>query len=105
MIEAVKLCLDRGADINAADDSGQTALHVAAASRGDDFVRFLVRNGATLDATDKQGRTPLDVALGAGAGGGRGQRGADSLVVRDGTVALLRQLMADRAGSDGAQRR
>ena len=102
MIEAVKLCLDRGADINAADDSGQTALHVAAAQRGDDFIRFLVRSGAALDATDKQGRTPLDVALGAGGGRGRGRA---QPVVRDGTVALLRQLMADRAGSDATQAR
>ena len=97
MIEAVKLCLDRGADINAADDSGQTALHVAAAQRGDDFVRFLVRSGAALDATDKQGRTPLDVALGVGGGRGRGRA---QPVVRDGTVALLRQLMADRTGRE-----
>jgi ankyrin repeat protein len=102
MIEAVKLCLDRGADINAADDSGQTALHMAAAQRGDDFVRFLVRSGAALDATDKQGRTPLDVALGVGGGRGRGRA---QPVVRDGTVSLLRQLMADHAGSDGKQRR
>jgi ankyrin repeat protein len=102
MIEAVKLCLDRGADINAADDSGQTALHMAAAQRGDDFVRFLVRSGAALDATDKQGRTPLDVALGVGSGRGRGRA---QPVVRDGTVSLLRQLMADHAGSDGKQRR
>jgi ankyrin repeat protein len=96
MIEAVKLCLDRGADINAADDTGQIALHVAAAQRGDDFIRFLVRSGAALDAADKQGRTPLDVALGAG---GRG-RGRAQPVLREGTVALLRELIADRAGSD-----
>ena len=99
MLEAVKLCLDRGADINAADDSGQTALHLAAAQRGDDFIRFLVGHGAALDATDKQGHTPLDVALGVGGGRGRGR----APVVRQGTAALLRQLMAERTGSDGKQ--
>ena len=89
--DCVRLSLAHGADINAANDAGQTALHIAAAQRGDDFIRFLVKNGARLDATDRQGHTPLDVALGvAGAGRGRGRAPA----ARESTAALLRQLIA-----------
>jgi hypothetical protein len=89
--DCVRLSLERGADVNAANDSGQTALHVAAAQRGNDFIRFLVTSGARLDARDKQGHTPLDVALGVG-GGGRG-RGGRAPAAREGAAALLRQLM------------
>jgi ankyrin repeat protein len=97
--DCVRLSLERGADVNATNDSGQTALHVAAAQRGDDFIRFLVTSGARLDALDKQGHTPLDVALGLGGGGrGRGRTPA----AREGAAALLRQLMT--AGAEHESR-
>jgi uncharacterized protein len=88
ILEAARLCLEAGADINAANDAGQTALHFAVAGREDAFIRFLVERGARLDTKDRQGRTPLDVALGVG---GRGRGAAPQ--VRESTVALLRQLM------------
>ena len=92
--DCVRLSLAHGADVNAANDAGQTALHIAAAQRGDDFIRFLVQNGARLDVKDRQGHTPLDVALGvSGAGRGRGR----APVAREGTAALLRQLIAQQA--------
>ena len=85
--DCVQLALDRGADVNAANDTGQTALHVAAAQRGEAFIRFLVARGARLDAKDKQGHTPLDVAMGIGGGRGRGRspggREAIAAVLRD----------------------
>ena len=74
-----------GADINAANETGQTALHLAVTVRSEAFIRFLIERGARLDIKDKQGRTPLDVASGAG---GRG-RGA-AAPVRESVVALLR---------------
>jgi ankyrin repeat protein len=86
--ECVRLCLDRGADINAASDTGQTALHIAAAQRDESFIRFLVAHGARLDVKDKQGRTPLDVAMGVGGGRGRGR----AVVGRDAIAAILREL-------------
>jgi uncharacterized protein len=89
ILEAARLCLEGGADINAANDAGQTSLHFAVAGREDAFIRFLVARGARLDLKDRQGRTPLDVALGVG---GRG-RGAPPQV-RESTVAMLRELMA-----------
>jgi ankyrin repeat protein len=63
-IEAITLCMEAGIDINAATNTGETALHVAISGRAaESIVRFLVESGASLTAKNKQGRTPLDVAL------------------------------------------
>jgi ankyrin repeat protein len=91
-IDAVQLLLDRGVDVNAFNDAGQTALHGAVA-RGDLVVKFLAEHGADLTAKNKVGQTPLDLALGVGGRRGRG-------VVRESTAALLRQLMAKAALKD-----
>jgi ankyrin repeat protein len=84
-VEAAKLCLQHGAKVNVIDAAGQTAMHSAAAQRGDAFIEFLADNGARLDLKDKQGRLPLDMALGAGA---RGEQ-----TVRESAAALLRKRM------------
>ncbi len=91
MVEGLKVLLDRHVNVNAQNDAGQTALHFAVLS-SDETVKLLAANGAKLDIKDKQGKTPLDFALG---GGGRGRAGGPP-VVREGTAALLRQLMAHR---------
>ena len=93
--DCVRLSIEHGADINQANDAGQTALHVAAAQRDDDFIRFLVKSGARLDAKDLQGHTPLDVALGLGGGRGRGRA---QPAARASAAAALRQLMEQPAG-------
>jgi ankyrin repeat protein len=63
-IEAIKLCVQAGIDINATTNTGETALHAAISGRGSEsIVRFLVESGANLTAKNKQGRTPLDVAV------------------------------------------
>ena len=62
-MQAISLLLDRGADLNAANDAGQTALHAAAMVGANGVVRFLVDRGARLDAKNGQGRTPRDEAL------------------------------------------
>jgi uncharacterized protein len=90
-IASIKLCLDAGAEVNAADGQGQTALHGAAQKGWDQVVQFLVDRGARLDAKDKRGRTPLDAAMGLlGNGGFDGSRRD----VHESTAALLRKLMA-----------
>ena len=89
--ECVRLLLERGADVNAANDAGQTPLHIAAAQRGEEFIRVLVARGARLDVKDAQGHTPLDVALGLGGGGGRGRGRAPA--ARENIAALLRELL------------
>jgi ankyrin repeat protein len=94
-VEASKLLLDRGVDVDAFNNAGNTALH-AAVARGDDVVKLLASRGATLNLKNKAGFTPLDIALGQG-GRGRGGRGAG--VVRESTAALLKQLMAERGAA------
>jgi ankyrin repeat protein len=89
ILEAASLCLQAGADVNAVNNAGQTALHFAVASRDDSFIRLLAELGAKLDLKDPQARTPLDNAMGVG---GRGRGGAAPLV-RESTAALLRQLI------------
>jgi ankyrin repeat protein len=80
MFQAVKLLLDRGADVNAIDANGGTLLHQSV-NRSAAFVRLLVEHGAKLDAKDASGRTPLDIALGVAPAAapasapGRGGRG------------------------------
>lgn len=90
--EGMRLVLDRGALVSEADDTGQTALHVAAAQRDEAVVRLLLERGARADAVDQQGRTPLDVALGRGA---RGRAGAPP-ASRPGVAALLQGGQAAR---------
>lgn len=104
-IEAIKLCLDRGVDINAFNTSGTTAVHAAVQRGGQKVVRYLAEHGAKLDMKNKQGRTPLDIALGVGAaagrGGGGGRRGGGgpSAAMAD----LLRSLMAGAPVPGAAQ--
>jgi len=65
-IEAVRRMLDSGADINAANYDGRTALHLAAAEGHGALVAFLVQRGAMLDATDRWKATPLRDAVAGG---------------------------------------
>ena len=88
-LEAVKVLLDQKVDVNAATETGQTALHYAALTM-DSVVELLAKNGANVNAKDNQGRTPLDMANGKG---GPGRAGA-AAQPRPGTVALLRRLGA-----------
>jgi len=87
-LEAVRLCVEHGADVNAFNANGQTALHSAAQRGADSIVRYLAERGARLNIRNKQGRTPLDLT--SGRGGGRGGPTAP----RESTAALLRQLGA-----------
>jgi ankyrin repeat protein len=62
-LETVKLCVELGANVNAANDVGLTALHGAAFTGLDDVVRYLVQNGANINAQDAAGQTPLQKAM------------------------------------------
>lgn len=66
-IEAVRLLLDLGADINAVADQGETAVHGAAYQERPALVQFLVENGADIkvwNRKNKFGWTPLLIARG-----------------------------------------
>ena len=64
LLEAVKMCLDLGMDVNHANSMGITALHGAANRGSDDIIRFLAGQGADLTALDKENRSSLDWAKG-----------------------------------------
>ena len=59
VLEAVKMCVELGNDVNAANDLGETALHGAAFRGVNEVVEYLVDQGAKLDARDTRG---LDAA-------------------------------------------
>jgi uncharacterized protein len=89
LLAAVELLVERGVDVNALNDNGQTAMHFAVRA-SDDIVRYLAAHGARLDVKDKRGYTPIDVAMGMGVRG----RAGGPVEVRQATAALVRQLMA-----------
>ena len=63
-LEAARLAIEAGNDVNAADDDGLTALHGAASNGADGLVQLLASKGAKLDARDKYQQTPLSAATG-----------------------------------------
>jgi uncharacterized protein len=87
-IEALKLVLDRGVDINAFNNLGLTAMHRAATRGADKVVKFLADRGALLDIKNKQGLMPVDMAGENAIVPGRGPRAG-----HPSTVTLLHQLM------------
>jgi ankyrin repeat protein len=65
MLPAVKYLVDElGADVNAVDHDGNTAVHHAA-SRGDnEMIKYLVSKGADVKKLNRSGQTTIDVANG-----------------------------------------
>jgi ankyrin repeat protein len=66
-VEAVKMLLDLGADINTVDDNGDTAMHGAAYNGYPAVVKLLAARGADPQVwknPNKFGRTPLFIAEG-----------------------------------------
>lgn len=55
--------LDAGADVNAADSEGSTALHFAAKGESAEVVRQLVDAGADVNAINKRGESPFYNAI------------------------------------------
>lgn len=83
-LEATKVCLEICGDINAANDTGYTALLGAAGRGANEVVKFLVEHGANLDAKARGGLSAVDVAM--------GRRAGSNATVHEDTAALLRQL-------------
>jgi ankyrin repeat protein len=67
VLECVKLLVKLGADLNAADDHGETAMHGAAYRNHPKVVQFLADQGAKIavwNKANKAGLTPLVIAEG-----------------------------------------
>jgi ankyrin repeat protein len=67
VIEAARFAMDLGADVNAVDANGETAMHGAAYKNLPKVVQFLADNGAKVEIwnrKNKYGWTPLLIAEG-----------------------------------------
>jgi ankyrin repeat protein len=67
VLEAAKMLLSLGADVNAVDANGETAMHGAALKNLPKVVQFLVDNGAKVEVWNQPNRfgsTPLMIARG-----------------------------------------
>ena len=67
VLEAVQVALDLGADVNAVDDNGETAMHGAAYKNLPKVVELLAEKGAGIEIwnqKNKFGWTPLSIADG-----------------------------------------
>ena len=91
LLDAVKLCVELGMDVNATNSMGLTAVHGAANRGSDEILKFLVSQGATLDVKDKEGRTPLVWAEGVFLA-------THPARPKPSTIALIKQLTAAPAG-------
>jgi ankyrin repeat protein len=99
-LEAVKVLLDAGADVNAADWTGNTPIHVAAQLGANDVIQLLAKWDAKLDAKNDAGQSALDLVANAGGrgpggpgGGGQGRGRGPTNANPAATATLLRQLM------------
>ena len=115
-VEAVlatcRFLIEKGVDVNAAADNGETAL-MRVIYGFDDVARLLLEAGADANARDKEGNTALDRALQSGdvnrcrllwAAGGKLANGSPThLAVLLGDVDELRRLLPGRSAEDLAQ--
>jgi ankyrin repeat protein len=89
VLEAVKVALDLGNDLNAVDKNGETAMHGAAYKHVPTVVRYLADRGARQDVWNRpnsKGWTPLKITEGI-------QRGMN-IVSSPPTAAAIRELLA-----------
>jgi ankyrin repeat protein len=63
-LDAARLLVELGSDVNAVGENGYTALHGAAYVGADAIIKFLVEKGARMEVKDNFGQTPLSIAEG-----------------------------------------
>lgn len=67
--KTVERLVDAGADVNARNAQGRTALHVAANEGREGLVRYLLTRGAAPNLQDADGNTALHLAAAGGHDG------------------------------------
>jgi uncharacterized protein len=90
ILEAVKVALELGNDINAVDKDSDTAMHGAVYKHAPSVVQFLADHGAKIEVwnrKNKMGYTPLRIAQGI-------QRGMN-IVGHAPSEAVIRKLMSE----------
>lgn len=95
LLEAVRLCIELGGDVNAVNSYGLTAAHAAANRGSNDILELLHEHGARLDVADEHGRTPMDFAEGVFLATHAAQPKPD-------TIALLTRLLEEQHASSRA---
>jgi ankyrin repeat protein len=88
VLEAVRMLVEAGNDVNAANYRGETALHGVAFRGADNVLDYLIAQGADLDARTVDGWSPLAVA--------RGLSYSDFYKAQVLTAARLEEVMAER---------
>ena len=63
-VDVMKVLVEKGADVNAANDVGMTAAHYAVQRGSERLIEYLASKGARFDIKNKQGRTAADLARG-----------------------------------------
>jgi ankyrin repeat protein len=63
-VDVMKVLVDKGADVNAANQAGMTPMHYAVQRGVERIIEYLASKGARFDAKNKQGRSPADLARG-----------------------------------------
>jgi len=95
VLEAVKMLVELGNDVNAINYRGETPLHGAAFRGANNVVEYLVEQGADLDARTDLGYSPLAIADGFSY--------SDFYKAQKHTAKLLRELMMARGiSTEGA---
>lgn len=61
-LDMVKFLVQKGSDVNAVNNDGETALHYASFHNRLDVAKFLVEAGADVNAVNSDGETALDHA-------------------------------------------
>lgn len=98
VLEAVKLALALGNDINAVDQNGETAMHGAAYKHVPSVAQFLADKGAQIEIwnqPNKKGYTPLRISEGI-------QRGMN-VVSHAPTAAAIRSILSTTGRSEALQ--
>lgn len=88
VLQVAALAVGLGADVNARNYVGDTALHQAATKGFNRVIQLLADKGAHLDARNKRGQTPLSIAEAGSKNNGDGSPSLQS------TAELLRTLGA-----------